>query len=78
MNKDIRNAKWRQFRGKTKVWWAKLNHNNRTRLAGKYDTLVGTLQEKYGHTRQQAARGTDKWLSTHRIRLRKTRFGSKS
>jgi len=54
MNNDILKARWRQVRGKTKVWWAKLNDRDLDRIAGKYDILVSVLQEKYSYTRQQA------------------------
>jgi uncharacterized protein YjbJ (UPF0337 family) len=54
MNKDILEGKWKQIRGEAKTWWAKLTDNDLDQVAGKFDVLVGKLQEKYGYTRQQA------------------------
>jgi len=71
MNKDILEGKWKQFRGETKAWWAKLNDNDLDRVAGKFDVLVGLLQEKYGYTRQQAADEVDKRVSDYEATLAK-------
>lgn len=55
MNKHILEGKWKQVRGEAKVWWGKLTDNDLDRVAGKFEVLVGLLQEKYGYTREQAA-----------------------
>lgn len=55
MNKHILEGKWKQVRGEAKAWWGKLTDNDLDRVAGKFEVLVGLLQEKYGYTREQAA-----------------------
>jgi uncharacterized protein YjbJ (UPF0337 family) len=65
MNKDEFEGKWKQVRGKSKVWWGKLNNNDLDRVGGKYDVLVGLLQEKYGYTRRRAAEEIDKHMTEH-------------
>lgn len=77
MNKTILQAKWKQIRGKTKVWWAKLNDNDLDRIAGRYDILVGVLQEKYSYTREQATKEIDKRVSDYQASLKKVRSGIK-
>ncbi|MGD0003435.1 MAG: CsbD family protein [Anaerolineaceae bacterium] len=58
MNDNISKGKWKQIRGQTKVWWGKLTGNGRTRFGGRFDKLVGSLQEKYGNAQQQAGKNT--------------------
>lgn len=54
MNKDILEGKWTQVKGNLKTWWGKLTDNDVEEIDGKFDKLVGKLQERYGHTREQA------------------------
>jgi uncharacterized protein YjbJ (UPF0337 family) len=54
MNKDIFEGKWKQVRGKAKVWWGKLTDDDLDKVQGNYDKLIGLLQVKYGYTREQA------------------------
>lgn len=54
MNKDIFEGKWKQMRGQAKLWWGKLTDDDLDKVNGKYDKLIGLLQEKYGYTKQQA------------------------
>ena len=72
MNKDILEGKWKQIRGEAKAWWGKLTDHDLDRAAGKFDVLVGVLQEKYGYTRQQAADEVEKRVTDYEARLKKT------
>lgn len=63
MNKDIVEGKWKQIRGEAKSWWGKLTDDDLDRAAGKYDTLTGILQEKYGYTRERAEEEIDKLVA---------------
>jgi len=69
MNKDILEGKWKQIRGEAKAWWGKLTDNDLDRVAGKFDVLVGLLQEKYGYTREQAAAEIDQRVSNYEAQL---------
>ncbi len=60
MNKHILEGKWKQVRGEAKSWWGKLTDNDLDRVAGKFEVLVGLLQEKYGYTREQATDEIDR------------------
>ena len=54
MNKNIFEGKWKQIRGQAKGWWGKLTDDDLDQVNGKFDKLIGLLQEKYGYTQQQA------------------------
>jgi uncharacterized protein YjbJ (UPF0337 family) len=69
MNKHILEGKWKQVRGEAKAWWGKLTDNDLDRVAGKFEVLVGLLQEKYGYTREQAADEIDKRVTDYEARL---------
>ena len=71
MNNDIFEGKWKQIRGEAKAWWGKLTDDDLNRAAGKFDVLVGLLQEKYGYTRQRAADEIDKHVSAYEASLKK-------
>jgi uncharacterized protein YjbJ (UPF0337 family) len=44
------------MRSQDKEWWGKLTDDDLEKVGGKFDNLIGLLQEKYGYTRQQAER----------------------
>ena len=71
MNQDIFEGKWKQIKGEAKVWWAKLTDDDLDRAAGKFDVLVGMLQEKYGYTREHAAEEIDKHVTKFEAGLKK-------
>lgn len=73
MNKDILQGQWKQIRGEAKSWWGKLTDDDLTRVAGKYESLAGVLQEKYGYTRQQAEAEIDKRVTAFETKLQKAK-----
>ena len=73
MNKDILQGKWKEMRGSAKEWWGKLTDDDLTRVAGKFETLTGVLQEKYGYTRQQAEAEIDKRVTAYEANLKKAK-----
>ena len=54
MNLDIFAGKWKQARGQAKEWWGELSDDDLERIEGRYDKLVGALQERYGWAKKQA------------------------
>lgn len=70
LNNDIFEGKWKQIRGEAKAWWGNLTDNDLDRAAGKFDVLVGILQEKYGYTREQAADEVNKRVSDFEANLK--------
>ena len=72
MNKDILQGQWKQIRGEVKAWWGKLTDNDLDRVAGKFDVLVGILQEKYGYTRERAATEVEERVSAYEAALKES------
>ena len=73
MNKDILEGQWKQMRGEAKAWWGKLTDDDLKRVAGKFESLAGALQEKYGYTRQQAETEIDKRMTSYNAKLSKSK-----
>jgi uncharacterized protein YjbJ (UPF0337 family) len=72
MNKDILEGQWKQLRGEARAWWGKLTDSDLDRVAGKFDVLVGLLQEKYGYTREQATDEIDQRVSDYEATLKES------
>jgi uncharacterized protein YjbJ (UPF0337 family) len=64
MNRDTMKGQWKQIVGDVKTKWGKLTDNELTQIDGNYDKLVGKVQERYGHQREQAERDVDAWLNS--------------
>ena len=54
MNTDILKGKWKQLKGSIKQTWGKLTDDDVEQIDGSYDKLVGKIQERYGHSKDQA------------------------
>ena len=56
MNWDRMEGGWKQQRGKAVHHWGKLMNDELAAIAGKYDELVGRLQERYGIVSEKSKR----------------------
>jgi uncharacterized protein YjbJ (UPF0337 family) len=56
MNWDQLEGGWKQRRGRAVHQWGKIMNDELTKMAGKYEELVGKLQEKYGNARETTVR----------------------
>src|SRR5262245_42790 len=65
LNRDILAGQWKQLRGTVKSWWGRLTDDDFDRIAGQKDRLIGTLQEKYGYTRDMAQQEVDRRLQEY-------------
>ena len=54
MHWDVVEGNWKQFKGHVKETWGKLSDDNLDTIVGKRYQLVGTVQETYGITKNQA------------------------
>ena len=72
MNKDVFEGKWKEMRGHVKEWGGKLTDDDLERVGGKYDRLVGLLQQKYGYTRENAEAEFDRRFNELEARLKKS------
>jgi len=67
MNNDTIGGKWNQVKGEAKVQWGKLTDDDLTRADGHRDKLLGILQERYGHTKDEADRQLTDFNNKHRL-----------
>ena len=65
MNKDIVEGNWKQMRGHIKEWWGKLTNDDLDKINGRYDKLVGLIQQKYGYTKARAEQELDRHFSDY-------------
>jgi uncharacterized protein YjbJ (UPF0337 family) len=56
LNRDTMAGQWKQIRGDVKSKWGQLTDDDLTKIEGDYDKLVGSIQTRYGHTREQVER----------------------
>ena len=61
MNWDQVQGKWKQMKGSVKQQWGKLTDDDLEIIDGQKDKLVGRLQERYGITKEEAARQVGDW-----------------
>jgi uncharacterized protein YjbJ (UPF0337 family) len=54
MNWDRMEGTWKQRRGKAVHHWGKVMNDDLAAIAGKYEELVGRMQERYGIAQEEA------------------------
>jgi len=64
MTWDQVEGKWNQMKGSAKQQFAKLSDDDILYIAGRRDSLIGKLQERYGIAREEAQRRADEWIKT--------------
>jgi uncharacterized protein YjbJ (UPF0337 family) len=52
MNWDQIEGSWMTAKGKVREQWGKLTDDDLERIAGKRDQLIGTLEKRYGMTKE--------------------------
>jgi uncharacterized protein YjbJ (UPF0337 family) len=55
MNWDCIEGQWKQRRGEAVQHWGKMMNDELAAIAGRYEKLVGRLQEDYGTAREEAS-----------------------
>ena len=61
MNEDQIEGKWKQIRGEFKQKYGKLTDDDVTYSEGKFDEMLGLLQEKTGKSKEELKKEIDKW-----------------
>jgi uncharacterized protein YjbJ (UPF0337 family) len=54
MNWDQIKGNWRNYKGRLKEQWGEITDDDLDRIDGKREQLLGTLQNKYGKTKEAA------------------------
>ena len=58
---------WHELKGEAKRQWSKLTDEDVELIKGKYAELLGLLQERYGHAKEQAEREINDWAKRLRV-----------
>ena len=64
MSWDRLEGQWKQGRGRAVHRWGKMMNDELAAIAGKYEELVGRLQEKYGIAKEEAKQQVDLFKRT--------------
>lgn len=67
MNKHTIKGDWNKMKGSAKQKWADLTDDDLLHIEGSRDKLVGKVQERYGHDKDNAERQVDEWQREHDI-----------
>jgi uncharacterized protein YjbJ (UPF0337 family) len=62
MNRDTLKGQWMQLKGKVRQQWGHLTDDEIDQVQGNAEMLIGRIQERYGHSREEAEREVDRWL----------------
>ena len=66
MNRDRLEGNWKQLSGKVNELWGELTSDTRRKFAGRRDQLAGRIQERYGISKEAAARQLKDFLDRNR------------
>ena len=58
---------WHELKGEVKQQWSKLTDEDVELIKGKYAELLGLLQARYGHAKEQAEREINDWAKQLRV-----------
>jgi uncharacterized protein YjbJ (UPF0337 family) len=61
VNWDRLEGQWKQQRGKAIYRWGKTMNDELSAVLGRYEELVGKLQEKYGIAKDEARHSVDEY-----------------
>ncbi|SHI59992.1 CsbD family protein [Pseudozobellia thermophila] len=61
MNKDELEGKWKQVKGNFKQKYGSLTDDDTTYAEGKFDEMLGRLQERTGKSKQQLKEEIRNW-----------------
>lgn len=62
MNWDQIEGDWKQFKGKAQQQWGKLTDDDLSVVNGRRTELLGVLQKRYGHDKEQGENAINEWL----------------
>jgi uncharacterized protein YjbJ (UPF0337 family) len=66
MNRDRFEGNWKQFGGKVKEQWGRLTNDPQREFGGRRGQRAGRTQERYGISKEEAARQLKDFLDRNR------------
>jgi uncharacterized protein YjbJ (UPF0337 family) len=67
MDWDEIERNWTELKGEVKHQWSKLTDEDVEFVKGKYAELLGLLQERYGHAKEQAEQEINDWAKRLKV-----------
>lgn len=64
MNKDRIEGNWKELKGKARQKWGRLTDDDLAVIDGRREELIGRVQQRCGHAREQAEREVDDFCNT--------------
>jgi len=61
MNWDTVEGTWKQLAGKATAKWGDITGDEWASISGRREEIVGLVQKKYGHAKDDAEREVDDW-----------------
>jgi len=65
MDENVFKGKWHELKGEAKKRWGKLTDDDLTQVEGNLEKLRGSLQKRYGYTKEEAQREFDDFTRLH-------------
>jgi len=62
VNQEPLKGEWMRLRGRVRREWGKLTNDDIAAIQGDREVLLGRLQERYGHTREEVEHEFDDWF----------------
>jgi len=64
MNRQTMQGNWKEIKGKLQSKWGKLTNDDLEQAAGKFESLVGSIEKRYGLAKQVAEKQLDDFIVT--------------
>ena len=64
MNTDMLEGKWKQIKGSVRAKWGELTDDEVEQVAGNTERLAGLIQQKYGHSKEEAKREVNDFIDS--------------
>jgi uncharacterized protein YjbJ (UPF0337 family) len=67
MNSDQLKGNWHQIKGKVKAQWGEFTGDDIDKIDGQYEQFLGTIQERYGKSREAAEKELSDYLKKFKV-----------
>lgn len=64
MNTDMLEGKWKEIKGSVRAKWGELTDDEVEQVAGNTERLAGLIQQKYGHSKEEAKREVNDFIDS--------------
>jgi uncharacterized protein YjbJ (UPF0337 family) len=64
MNWDQIAGTWKEYAGRARAKWGDITDDELEQVAGRRDEMIGLVQKRYGHAKEQAEDEVDKWMDS--------------